>query len=310
VADSKKHEYQLILAHLKSLEKKYAKEARSWWPRFIFHYTHLENAASILNTGMLYSRNEALRKGLMGNDNASQSVITHTEDKWKDYVRLYFRPRTPTQYRNEGIRPENSRAWNAHCPIPIFLLFDAADLLTRKETGFSSRSLARSHGSAEYSSRAFTKLPFDKIYHNTWLADEEKEDIKACRHAEIIVPGALDLKPLKFIWCRSQAEKTTLLSLLKPAVKTQWADKIFEGKKYDLFEARWTFIERADLSSEEMTFFFNPNTATPGPFKLKVIVDLPESKGLTAYENGQFSANSKLALKFKTKRDNYTVHKT
>ena len=45
----------------------------------------------------------------MRSDNASQSVISVTMDDAKDYARLYFRPLTPTQFHNEGYKPEHIR---------------------------------------------------------------------------------------------------------------------------------------------------------------------------------------------------------
>ena len=60
----------------------------------------------------------------------------------------------------------------------------------------------------------FEKLPFNQIYHNSWLGEAEKQKIIASRHAEVIVPGLLDLEALRFIWCRSEAEKETLISFL------------------------------------------------------------------------------------------------
>jgi ssDNA thymidine ADP-ribosyltransferase DarT-like protein len=140
-------------------------------------------------------------------DNASRPVMGHTLDKWKDYVRLYFRPRTPTQIRNEGIRPPTQQYLESHCPVPVFLLFDSVELLTRQETQFSDRSLAKTGTRAYDSAAAFIKLPFAKIYHNTAFLPDQREDIVACRHAEVIVPRHLDLGALKYVWCRSQAEK-------------------------------------------------------------------------------------------------------
>ncbi len=62
---------------------------------------------------------------------------TLTKSWVHDYARFYFRPKTPTQYRNEGIfgrnghlnrRLENNveKIWEkkpAHLPIPIFITF-------------------------------------------------------------------------------------------------------------------------------------------------------------------------------------------
>lgn len=76
---------------------------RRWWPKFVFHYTDIRNAAGILQDGYLYSR-----KHLEGSDklivsSGSPSVLASTGTDIKDCVRLYFRPKTPTQYYAEGI---------------------------------------------------------------------------------------------------------------------------------------------------------------------------------------------------------------
>ena len=76
----------------------------SWWPKFAYHYTDVTNAVSILSSGKLYSRVKAGAKGVMENDNASRQVIDMTETRATSYVRFYFRPLTPTQYHNEGVR--------------------------------------------------------------------------------------------------------------------------------------------------------------------------------------------------------------
>lgn len=180
-------------------------------------------------------------------------------------------------------------------------------ILTRQDTQFSASSLARAGARADVSATAFTNLPFEKIYHDGAFAAQHREEIVGCRQAEIVVPGSLDLTALKFIWCRSQAEKTTFLHLLSDESRRQWADKVFEGKKYHLFHTRWTFVERADLSGQDMIFFFNPSTETPGPFPLRITVRIPGAQEPLSYEDAAFIANTKLALKFRTPCTHYTV---
>jgi len=82
---------------------------RKYWPRFAFHFTDILNAVSILKTGAIVSRNYAQQNGIMINDNASSSVIENTSASVENNVRLYFRPRTPTQYYNEGFQTKISR---------------------------------------------------------------------------------------------------------------------------------------------------------------------------------------------------------
>jgi len=102
-----------------------------WWPRYVYHFTDVHNAASIIRSGYLYSRAEAEQRGLMKVDNASPEIIQRTRPEHLQYVRLYFRPRTPTHYRNEGIRPINQRKLVAHCPIPVYFCLDALTVLGR-----------------------------------------------------------------------------------------------------------------------------------------------------------------------------------
>ena len=137
MSHKRKQDRQRIVAKLDDLIRRYKYDARSWWPNFVFHYTTLENAISILKRGSLYSREKVVSRGLLRSDSASSSVLARTSDAYKKYARLYFRPKTPTQYSNEGIRPRDALVHAAHCPIPVFLLFNSRDVLTRASTRFS-----------------------------------------------------------------------------------------------------------------------------------------------------------------------------
>lgn len=90
-----------------------------WWPKFFYHFTDVHNAVSILKTGWLYSRGKAVENHLMATDNASRMVINLTNSGVEQLARLYFRPKTPTQYHNEGYKPTEIRDKNidACCPF-------------------------------------------------------------------------------------------------------------------------------------------------------------------------------------------------
>lgn len=127
----------------------------SWWPRYVYHFTDVNNAGHIIETGQLFSRTACERQGLMVVDNANIDIIQQTRPEHLDFVRLYFRPRTPTQYRNEGIRPLGQRdSGGAHCPIPIFFCFDALGVLSMDNTEFSNGNLA-SYDAVRGSSKEF-----------------------------------------------------------------------------------------------------------------------------------------------------------
>ena len=86
---------------------------------YFYHFTNIEKALGIIEKGWIFGRHEALENNLMQTENASPSVISVSQNKIKEYARLYFRPRTPTQYHNEGYKPKHIRNKdvNANCPL-------------------------------------------------------------------------------------------------------------------------------------------------------------------------------------------------
>lgn len=214
-----------ILSHIEDIKKRsWLTESQRWWPDHVFHFTDILNAVKILNDGVMFSRLQLEKNKELITDIASKAVIESTDLKWKDYVRFYFRPRTPTQFNNEGFRPEDQRRLASHCPVPIFFIFDSKAILTNKTTCFSDGNLAAGAQTGE-TAQFFLSLPFEKIYHDQGLTEEEKRNIVFHRHAEVIIPKSLDLSSLKFIWCRSQAEFETLLYLLLPKTRQIWGKK-------------------------------------------------------------------------------------
>ncbi len=199
--------------------------ARQWWPGRFFHCTDLLNVVSILRTGELLSRQQASSSGRIAVDIASRSVMANTPEPSQDFVRLYFRPRTPTQYRNEGFRPPERWGTDAHCPVPVYLVFDAATLLARSDCGFTEGNLAAG-AAIKYTVEEFEKLPFQQIYHDTRFDVSERSTIVFHRNAEVLVPQRVDLNALRIVVCRSQAEYETLLHLLPPGTRATWLPRI------------------------------------------------------------------------------------
>jgi len=240
-----------------------------WWPRYVYHFTDVHNAASIVQSGCLYSRAEAERRGLMKVDNASPEVIDQTQPQHFRYARLYFRPRTPTQYRNEGIRPIDQRKLGgAHCPIPVYFCFDALAVLARDDAEFSNGNMGSIRACHSSERDFFLSIPFHLVFHSRGFTPDERDEIVFHRNAEVLVPNSLPLDPsLKFIACRSVPERQTLLHLLPTSLRQQWAPRIRLGER-DLFERRWTFVEEVVVVDDQVIFQFNPNTRTPGPFQV------------------------------------------
>ena len=215
------------------------REGRPWWPRFVYHYTDVNNAISVLNNGVLYSRAEAEARGLMVHENANREIIERTDPEHLDFVRLYFRPRTPTQYVNEGIKPPAVRG-NGHCPVPVFFVFDLVDIVGRSDASFSSGSLASpSHGHSDLRKHFLNDIPWRDVYGD---GVPRNDAVKKARAAEVVIPGSLPVGPeLKGIVCRSPAERVTLIDGLADGVQAAWANRIRIGVA-DFFVRRQPYI--------------------------------------------------------------------
>ena len=284
---------------------------RRWWPRFLYHFTDVRNAVSILERGALFSRIESLRQGVMATDNASQQVLSQTSDQLKNYVRLYFRPRTPTQYRNEGFRPISHYWQRAHCPMPIHFLFDSMTILIHPDGRFSDGNLASPGSQILSATEELNQMPFRDIYHDKLPPDDEvrRQQIVTRRQAEVIVPNRLDLTALRFIICRSQAERESLLHLLTSECRARWQSKIRIDPQRHLFLKQWLYVESVELSSLSIVFHFNlaSNPEHNGPFRAVVsITDMRSGKRFT-WESEQFTSKSKLLLDGFPPLDDYSV---
>ena len=268
-------ESRRIWRFLDGLKKEAWLGANSWWPGHLFHFTNIPNAVSILREDALLSRNEVQSRGLTVTDNASSIIIANTADEFKNYARLYFRPKTPTQFHNEGFKHPQERYHNAHCPVPIFFIFDSKSVLNRSDVRFTEGNLA-ANPAVLSTAAELERIPFDLVYHDTPIypdtPDAEKRIITFHKQAEVIVPRQLDLGALQSIICRSQAEYETFLHLLPQNVRMRWQNKIgIDNRKY-LFLKRWTYVESAELSSSRMTFHFNRPLKPLGPFHAAIYV--------------------------------------
>lgn len=252
---------------------------KRWWPKFVFHYTDIANAISILRDGCIYSRQHAERSGKLVTSSGSSSILASTNSEIKDCVRLYFRPKTPTQYNAEGIQSKISLAKSqfsdAHCPIPIFFLFDSSDILTRNDSWFSDGGLGSNKANKNLrTSDELQSLPWKKIYHlGSYNRNKPSQnDITFRRNAEIVVPKKLELDSLKYIYCRSEAEKETLLYLLPQTVRNKFQNKIVATSRSNLYFRRHTFIQSVRLTTRTIDLNFSPESQSPGPFHLRIEV--------------------------------------
>ncbi len=266
----------------------------NWWQKFLYHFTDVQNAVSILEQGALFSRNEAARQGIMVTDNASPGIIDRTSNRWKDYARLYFHPKTQTQYRNEGFRPMSHYWEGAHCPMPVFFLFDSQIVLSRADVRFSNGNLASDDSEV-----------FDSIN------EERILQIVSSRQSEVIVPDALRLDAVRFIVCRSEAERETLLRLISPTTRARWERKfeIDNGRNWNIFFRDWPYVESVELNRSSIIFHFNlasdPNHN--GPFNAVASITDTRSGKIYPCRPEELTAKCKLTLDGFPPLDDYSV---
>lgn len=247
---------------------------RRVWPQFLFHYTDITNAVYVLRTGYLYSRQHLEEHDMLPVSAGSSAVLAGTRAQYRDCVRLYFRPRTPTQFYAEGIHSRRSLEMSvfpdAHCPVPVFFLFDAASILARADCQFSDGGLNNSQARVLSTAVDLRNLPWKRIYHTGPHSRTQETDIPFRRNAEAIVPRKLDLAALRYIYCRSDAERETYLNLIDSDLRDRYGRQIVASTRSDLFYRRRSFVVTARLTSDRVWFQFSPETQSPGPFQLVV----------------------------------------
>ena len=222
---------------------------------YFYHFTDIKNIQSILEHEHLHSRIKCERLGIPISDSASHQIIEDTETYKKEFVRLNFRPLTPMQYRIEGFVPVGRRWKNAHCPIPVFLLFDSMYLLMKSDIHFSEGNFA-AKGSRPIDKRTFQTLPFTEIY-STGPHDISDSSTKYHRQAEILFKDLLSLDSLRYIVCRSRAEHSMLqYQLMRNGLQT-WSDKVVLLPTMKLFYSQRLFVKEVFISEKYASISFN-----------------------------------------------------
>ncbi len=214
---------------------------RHWWTYYLFFYTDMPTAIDILKEGVIHPYLDK----------------AHAKTRyWERTVRLNFRPRTPDLYGAEGIRPRDLQ-YKSYCAMPVFFLFDLENVLIQADTRFSEGDVMMNPKTFK-SATAFRDMPFEMIYHDLPLNDDEKDEVLSARRAQVIVPQSLPLTHLRHIWCRSEAEYETFYHLLPSDLWEQYGSKLTARTDYDLYHRRWLYIQGVDLSLEGALFNFHP----------------------------------------------------
>ncbi|MFN7180824.1 DarT ssDNA thymidine ADP-ribosyltransferase family protein [Hyphomonas sp.] len=223
------------------------------WPEQIFRHEPIQNLAAILNSGQLLSRNAA--QGLAAMDVAAAEIVNNN-NRAHDFARLYFRPRNPTQYSIEGIRKAQEIRFGAHAPMLGMLVFCARRILSSEGVRFSTCNMQNDEAIVGDTDQFFTtQMDFARIYHNGSFGGDVT--IKAKRCAEVLLPSPMEIAPrLLFVLCRSEAEKETLLNLLNPRAKQQWARIINTSDDLTYFEKKFAHVELVYLTERGVVVQF------------------------------------------------------
>lgn len=234
---------------------------RRYWPDCLFHHAPLENAAAILASGMLRSRNDP--GNLRPRDVAAREVNaarTHAHDR----VRLYFRPKTPTQYHIEGIRKPGECLFGeeTHAPVLVMFILDAERILTMPNAQFCDRNMQRADAVPSDTEAYFAAIPFDKVYHEGPTGGDETITYHRC--AEVLPESPLDLEYcLKAVFFRSEPERDTLLNLLGHH-RARWASRCYVSDALKVSEKRYSFVQEIGMTREGVTFLLNPRVDRRG----------------------------------------------
>ena len=234
---------ECIDKHIKHWEQSLSNSRYPWtskWPSRIFRHDPIENIVQILESGSLLSRDDS--NEIRTRDIAARDVINSTDEPHQ-FVRLYFRPRTPTQYHVEGIRKTTEcYQTDTSCLIGL-MIFQSRNLLSRSDVKFSDMNMQSSAVSVGFSEEFFnTNIDFSSVYHHGWQGSSES--IRKARCAEVLLESPLSIHDcLQHIYCRTNAERDTLLHLLSRETSERWRDKILVSDDMKLFERKYCFVD-------------------------------------------------------------------
>jgi hypothetical protein len=226
---------------------------RRHWPSRLFHHAPIENAVKIISEGFLRARADPNLN--LPRDIAGEGVIDARVDAHQ-YVRLYFRPRTPTQFHIEGIRKKSECEFGFQAPILVMFVLESRPILTRNGTRFSDENMQRSTALVGDDLAFLSAIPWEKVYHEGGLGGDYS--IIAHRCAEVLAVSPLGLIDcLQWIYCRSEAERDTLLHYLGEA-EDYWRAKIRVSDDIRVFNRLLAYVEHVHLSVDGVIIELHP----------------------------------------------------
>jgi hypothetical protein len=205
---------------------------------------------------------------------------------------------------------EVAMAKGAHCPVPVFLLFDARELFVQQGVQFTDGNMARSGQYEIGDSGAFLRsIPFDRVYHDGSTYDVDsatKSDIIFRRNAEVVAETELELETLRAIMCRTGSERDTLIELLGDDAAL-WIDKIrICPATIPMFYRNGMYVESATLVGNEAIFGFSPSRGRK--YSLNVtITDTATDRVVGTFSDAQKAITASWRLRLPSKLDSVRI---
>lgn len=241
---------------------------RQAWFGHLFRHEPIENAISVLRSGLLASRNSALAQGLIINDIAPEDIIGNRVDA-HDYARLYFRPRNPTQYHIEGIRKPSEYYQGKHGGFIVMFVFDAASVLGLPGARFSCGNMQSPWSQIMETTNDFEALDFASIYHDSAYPGDE---VRRKRCAEVLVPEQLPLLPhLRHIVVRTDANVATVKHAISDVGSLVPLDIVRRTMSSGVFFQRHAALDFVDASPGRINFKLT-YTESPDPLQVQILV--------------------------------------
>lgn len=236
--------------HVKEWSERFVNYKRKW-PRYLFRHEPVESALAILKVGLLMSRTAACALGPLANDIAPADII-HNRDDAHSCVRMYFRPRTPTQFHIEGIRKSEDFYRGKHAGFLVMLVFDAEAVLTLPGTRFSTGNMQSLQSEVVSGDVGFDALDFSGIYHDeAYLSDDEKR--KRC--AEVLATNPLDVgQNLRAIVVRTDADVMAMKYFLMRDGLERYISLVKKSEGTGVFFHYFTAVQYVDSAPGRINF--------------------------------------------------------
>ncbi len=196
-------------------------------------------------------------------------------DHAHDSVRLYFRPKTPTQWHIEGIRKPGECHYGdaAHAPVLVMFLLDARSVLTLSDVRFSDKNMQLADTVPGTDEAYFAQIPFAKVF-SEGNTGGDRSLIEA-RCAEVLAPSPLSLDgTLRSICLRSEPEKETLLHMLGDR-RADWERFCHVSDALKVFQKEYAFVDVLRLTSDGVIFRLN---ARKDGKRIEVKIDVWDSR--------------------------------